>query len=92
MLGLPAELVAGAQAYTHALAWGILPLFVLTLLRYAVESRGAARAVRAALEVREWAREEGIELRIGVNTGEALVSLDSEPLATGDVINTAARL
>ncbi|MFL5869666.1 MAG: ATP-binding protein [Solirubrobacterales bacterium] len=50
------------------------------------------RAVRAALAIRDWAREEGIELRIGVNTGEALVSLDSEPLATGDVVNTAARL
>ena len=50
------------------------------------------RAVRAALAIREWAREEGIELRIGVNTGEALVTIGGEPLATGDVVNTAARL
>src|SRR5204863_4410562 len=31
------------------------------------------RAVRAALEIRGWARTEGLELRIGVNTGVALV-------------------
>jgi class 3 adenylate cyclase len=50
------------------------------------------RAVRAGLAIRDWAEEEGIELRIGVNTGEALVTLDAEPLAAGDVVNTAARL
>src|SRR4051812_49067275 len=31
------------------------------------------RAARAALAVRDWAREEHVEMRIGVNTGEALV-------------------
>src|SRR5436305_13993874 len=50
------------------------------------------RAVRAALAIREWAEEEGVELRIGINTGEALVTTDAEPLAAGDVVNTAARL
>ena len=55
------------------------------------------RAVRAALAIRDFAQEEGIELRIGVTTGEALISLEArpehgEPMATGDVINTAARL
>src|SRR5207247_11129012 len=55
------------------------------------------RAVRAALAIRAFAEEEGIELRIGITTGEALVSLDARPelggtVATGDVINTAARL
>jgi class 3 adenylate cyclase/tetratricopeptide (TPR) repeat protein len=50
------------------------------------------RAIRAALAIRDWAHEEGIELRIGVNTGEALVTIGGEPLATGDVVNTAARL
>src|ERR671918_337720 len=50
------------------------------------------RAVRAALAIRDWAVEQGIELRIGVNTGEALVTIGGEPLATGDVVNTAARL
>src|SRR5206468_9759498 len=55
------------------------------------------RAVRAALEIRGWARTEGLELRIGVNTGEALVKLGAHPeagegMAAGDVVNTAARL
>src|ERR687888_2378906 len=30
------------------------------------------RAVRAALAIRDWAADEGIDLRIGVNSGEAL--------------------
>src|SRR6267378_7315295 len=55
------------------------------------------RAVRAALAIRQYAGEEGIELRIGVTTGEALVRLSAKPeqgetVATGDVVNTAARL
>ena len=57
----------------------------------------AERAVRAALAIRDWASEEGIELRVGINTGEALVTLDAKPtegetMAAGDVVNTAARL
>ncbi len=56
------------------------------------------RAVRAALAIRDWATEEGdVEVRIAVNTGEALVSLDASPesgegFVTGDVVNTASRL
>src|SRR4051812_17876524 len=56
------------------------------------------RAVRAALAIRDWVRsEESIQVRIAVNTGEALVSLGARPgegegMAAGDVINTAARL
>jgi len=55
------------------------------------------RAVRAALAVREFAVEEQLELRIGITTGEALVSLGASPsegegMASGDVVNTAARL
>ncbi|MGZ4408057.1 MAG: ATP-binding protein, partial [Gaiellaceae bacterium] len=55
------------------------------------------RAVRAALAIRDWAEGERIELRVGINTGEALVSLGAHPaegqtLAAGDVVNTAARL
>ena len=55
------------------------------------------RAVRAALAIREFAVEEGLELRVGITTGEALVRLDAQPeagegMASGDVVNTAARL
>ena len=55
------------------------------------------RAVRAALAIRDFAVEEGLELRIGITTGEALVSLGASPsegegMASGDVVNTAARL
>jgi class 3 adenylate cyclase len=55
------------------------------------------RAVRAALAVRDWAGEDNVEVRIAVNTGEALVDMYSEiaqgeALIAGDVVNTAARL
>ena len=55
------------------------------------------RAVRAALAIRDFARAEGTELRIGITTGEALVALGARPakgegMASGDVVNTAARL
>ncbi|HJR94367.1 MAG TPA: AAA family ATPase [Gaiellaceae bacterium] len=55
------------------------------------------RAVRAALAIRDFAVEDGLELRVGITTGEALVSLDARPdagegMASGDVVNTAARL
>jgi class 3 adenylate cyclase/tetratricopeptide (TPR) repeat protein len=56
------------------------------------------RAVRAALAIRDWIREEReLEIRLAVNTGEALVSLGArlthgESLVVGDVANTASRL
>ena len=55
------------------------------------------RAVRAALAIREFAVQDRLELRVGITTGEALVSLDASPsegegMASGDVVNTAARL
>src|SRR5438128_172950 len=57
------------------------------------------RAVRAALAIRDWIAEQSdeLEVRIGVGTGEALVRLgaqpaEGEPMAVGDVVNTAARL
>src|ERR687887_658783 len=38
------------------------------------------RAVRAALSIRDWAREEQeVQVRIAVNTGEALINLDARP-------------
>ena len=56
------------------------------------------RAVRAALEIRDWAKEQDdFQVRIAVNTGEALVALgarasEGEGMAAGDVVNTAACL
>src|SRR4051812_7724113 len=56
------------------------------------------RAVRAALAIRDWAVEQPeLQVRIAVNTGEALVNLDARPdagegMAAGDVVNTAARM
>jgi predicted ATPase/class 3 adenylate cyclase len=56
------------------------------------------RAVRAALAIRDQLAEEGdLEIRIGITTGEALVALGAradagEGMASGDVVNTAARL
>jgi predicted ATPase/class 3 adenylate cyclase len=55
------------------------------------------RAVRAALAIRDTAVEAAVELRVAVNTGEALVSLDASPavgegMVAGDVVNTAARI
>ena len=56
------------------------------------------RAVRAALAIREALDEDGeLEVRIGITTGEALIALAARPesgegMASGDVVNTAARL
>src|SRR5436853_920257 len=64
----------------------------------------AERAVRAAFALRDAIDdlnradpELDLHVRIGINTGEALVELESDPrsgegIATGDVVNTAARL
>ncbi|MDX6309324.1 MAG: hypothetical protein QOI06_2370 [Nocardioidaceae bacterium] len=61
------------------------------------------RAVRSGLSIQDavaqWRELEGIDLhvRVGVTTGEVLVSLGADPragegMASGDVVNTAARL
>src|SRR5204863_3586001 len=56
------------------------------------------RAVRAALAIRDWVAEEGeLEVRIGVNTGEALINLAARPesgegMAAGDIVNATARI
>jgi class 3 adenylate cyclase len=60
----------------------------------------AERAVRAALAVRDGVHELeelDVQVRIAVNTGEALVALGAraelgEAMVTGDVVNTASRL
>ncbi|HEU4673432.1 MAG TPA: adenylate/guanylate cyclase domain-containing protein [Candidatus Limnocylindrales bacterium] len=62
-----------------------------------------ARAVRAGLEICREARRltsatgAPLRLRVGVNTGDALVHLDArpqngEPMQVGDAVNTAARI
>jgi predicted ATPase/class 3 adenylate cyclase len=56
------------------------------------------RAVRAALAIRDWIAEEGkLEVRIGINTGEALINLGARPdhgegMAAGDIVNATARI
>ena len=60
----------------------------------------AERAVRAAFVVRDSVCAlpgGGLQIRIAVNTGEAVVSLNArpargEPMVAGDVVNTASRL
>ena len=56
------------------------------------------RAVRAALAIRDWSVEQSdLQVRVAVNTGEALVKIGARPaegeaMVAGDVVNTAARL
>ena len=57
----------------------------------AVHEDDALRACRAAVEMRAAFPELGVQGRIGVNTGE-VVTGSEERLATGDVVNVAARL
>ncbi|HET8895579.1 MAG TPA: adenylate/guanylate cyclase domain-containing protein [Gaiellaceae bacterium] len=58
----------------------------------------ALRAVRAALAIRDWVRDEDdMQVRIAINTGEALVLLGARPaegegMVAGDVVNTTARM
>jgi class 3 adenylate cyclase/tetratricopeptide (TPR) repeat protein len=63
-----------------------------------VHEDDAERAVRAAIAIRDWALDQvDVDVRIAVNSGEALVSVDAdaaagEGLVAGDVINTASRM
>jgi class 3 adenylate cyclase/tetratricopeptide (TPR) repeat protein len=56
------------------------------------------RAVRAAFAIRDWIAEQpNLQVRIAVNTGEALVNIGARPaegeaMVAGDVVNTAARM
>jgi class 3 adenylate cyclase/tetratricopeptide (TPR) repeat protein len=56
-----------------------------------VHEDDALRAVRAAIEMRETVATLGLEVRIGINTGEVVAGA-GETLATGDAVNVAARL
>src|SRR3954454_7590239 len=56
------------------------------------------RALRAALAIRDWIAEQpDLQVRMAVNTGEALLSVAARPaegegMVAGDVVNTAARM
>jgi class 3 adenylate cyclase len=60
----------------------------------------AARALAAAIDLRDRVRDDAVlaehlQLRLGVNTGEVLASVDEHapgPRVIGDAVNTAARL
>jgi class 3 adenylate cyclase/tetratricopeptide (TPR) repeat protein len=56
-----------------------------------VHEDDALRAVRAAVEMRDAVSSLGLDVRIGVNTGEVVAGA-GETLATGDAVNVAARL
>jgi class 3 adenylate cyclase/tetratricopeptide (TPR) repeat protein len=56
-----------------------------------VHEDDALRACKAAVEMRAAMPELGVEVRIGLNTGE-VVTGTAERLATGDAVNVAARL
>jgi class 3 adenylate cyclase/tetratricopeptide (TPR) repeat protein len=56
-----------------------------------VHEDDAIRAVRSAVEMRDAVVGLGLEVRIGVNTGEVVAGI-GETLATGDAVNVAARL
>ena len=56
-----------------------------------VHEDDAERAVRAALAMRAAVEPLGLQVRIGVNTGE-VVTGTGETLVTGDAVNVAARL
>ena len=59
--------------------------------------RAGLRVLEAMSELNDTAPELRLQVRIGVNTGEAVVSLDARPergegIVAGDVVNTAARI
>jgi class 3 adenylate cyclase/tetratricopeptide (TPR) repeat protein len=56
-----------------------------------VHEDDALRAVGAAVEMRDAVSALGLEVRIGVNTGEVVAGA-GETLVTGDAVNVAARL
>jgi tetratricopeptide (TPR) repeat protein len=52
----------------------------------------AERALRAAMEIREGVAELGLECRIGIEAGEIVSDETDTTFATGQAVNTAARL
>jgi DNA-binding SARP family transcriptional activator/predicted ATPase len=58
----------------------------------AVHEDDAFRAVQAAIAMRDAALPLGLQVRIGVNTGEVVTGDSATTLVTGDAVNTAKRL
>lgn len=56
-----------------------------------VREDDALRAVRAAVEMRNGVQAQGLEVKIGINTGQVMAGA-GETLITGDAVNVAARL
>src|SRR4029453_7814712 len=52
----------------------------------------AERAIRAALAVREDSNDDGLQMRMGVESGEVVPEDTDSTFATGDAVNLAARL
>jgi class 3 adenylate cyclase/tetratricopeptide (TPR) repeat protein len=52
----------------------------------------AERAVKAALEVRDGFSDDGLQMRMGVESGEVVTEVTDSTFATGDAVNLAARL
>jgi class 3 adenylate cyclase/tetratricopeptide (TPR) repeat protein len=95
--GLAADIVSFGGQVDKIIGDAIVALFGAPV----AHEDDAERAVRAALKMQETVRafeqdiEVPIRMRIGVNTGEALVGAlraDGDYTATGDAVNTASRL
>src|SRR5438105_545019 len=52
----------------------------------------AERAVRAALSILTSLREQGLQVRVGLESGEVVVDDADSTFATGEAVNVAARL
>jgi class 3 adenylate cyclase/tetratricopeptide (TPR) repeat protein len=52
----------------------------------------AERAIRAAIAVREGSNDEGLQMRMGLESGEVVTEDTDSTFATGDAVNLAARL
>src|SRR6267143_3122240 len=52
----------------------------------------AERAVRAAIAIHDKVAELGMEIRIGVESGEVVADASDSTFATGEAVNLAARL
>jgi class 3 adenylate cyclase/tetratricopeptide (TPR) repeat protein len=52
----------------------------------------AERAIRAAIAVRDGSNDEGLQMRMGLESGEVVTEDTDSTFATGDAVNLAARL